>query len=163
MEGEHLQALNAAAERYAAGLRELHNRAQGQGRLEELLAIGRERERFAAERSVPSSTEDGTVEVVAALQARYRMASAEAERVLHTGVAALLRHYLMALTALQQRLVKSDRVEDAVEVRAEFRQAEAWLACAWCMCVCVVTVMRGCVVTVTHRTLVERACAWCAW
>lgn len=115
-------------EKYIASLKDLQKKMQMAGKLDPVLAIGREIERFSASRELDPDTVSKDIPELAPVQSAYIKAVSaypleQARRTL-----GLAQNYEKALDALQETLTKKNDIPGALEIKSEKeslnRQAE---------------------------------------
>lgn len=109
---------------YTKSLTTLEKTFQEQGQLDPLLAVKKERERFAADSTVSEALEATGVADLDTLRANYRK-SADAVPVKKAqDIVTLTEQYKKSLTGLQEKLTKAGNLEAALETRKETEAVE---------------------------------------
>jgi len=108
------------AAKYESTLITVAGQAQKEGRLEALLAIRREQDRFAKEASVPKELDRGGSPAVVKWQEVYNREFAKALSERDSGVSALTARYLNHLDLVKQELTKAGKLEDALAFMREY-------------------------------------------
>ncbi len=109
---------------YLAGLDKALAEAKKAGKLDEVLALGTEKQRVADKQPLPEAKDDKAAGGLMSLRGIYREAYAKLEAARAERLKALVSPLDARLAALEADLTKSDRVEDATTVRS-YREALA--------------------------------------
>ena len=104
---------------YVRSLTALERSFQEQGKLDPLLVVKTERERFAADPKVEDADMAAGPPELSALQANYRKAAEGLPIKRARDIVALAEQYRKSLTALQESLTKAGNLTAAIEVKSE--------------------------------------------
>jgi hypothetical protein len=104
---------------YVRALRELEAAFRKAGKLERVLDVQREKERFQDSYTLPACPGKDTPAEIIALQKRCREAWHSTQRSKHRRVMTLVRYYTRHLAALEKKLTVQGKIEQALEVRSE--------------------------------------------
>jgi len=122
IEAAHEACLEQLLDRYGKQLDVARQKAKQDGDLVGVLALNKERERFAANRSMPFEPQPDSHGVVGSLRENCRgdIRLADIEKAKRT--LDLCGKYVKRLTVVRQQLVKEDKLEEAVAFDAEIKR-----------------------------------------
>jgi len=116
---DHKEATDELHASYGKSLTKLRADLRGKGKLDGVLAVERERERFTESREVPETPPEGLNAHVAALQAKLHAAKRKQDADTYKRVITLASQYTQRLTNLERKLTSDDKLEEAINVRKE--------------------------------------------
>jgi hypothetical protein len=115
--------LNASKQRldasYAAAVEAAFKKASAQGQLDDAVPLQNEKKAFAQSGTVPEKDEDGTRPELAKLRNSYRAEAARLARQRVVSAQPILEAHLGRLRVLEKELTKTEKLDEALEVRAQ--------------------------------------------
>lgn len=98
------------------------------GNLEGLIAVRKEKERFAATGEIPKTSSSDMPQSIAKTQLEQLTRTQQAQKVRDKNLSIVIRQYLSRLDTLKKQLTSRDKIDDALQVQAEIKSMEAILA-----------------------------------
>lgn len=108
-----------AQKKHIAAMKDLQKKVQLAGKLEPMLAIKKEVERFSQEKSIKPDAVSADIPELQALQKSYLQEVEKLKFVKADKIMALVPKYDQSLKALQETLTKKGQIEAAIEVKKE--------------------------------------------
>jgi hypothetical protein len=125
IEASRKEKIKQLQEKYLVSLDRLEDAMQGAGRLEVIMAVRKERDRYGADRSLPTSDVGGDAPELAAMCRNFVAAVRTEELSSSQKVVTLVRQYDRSLAALQERYTREGKYDLALAVKAEREAAGA--------------------------------------
>ena len=125
IDSDNAGAAQGQATMYVKELQKIQQSLQKAGDLDGLNAAKGELERFKAEQTVPDNPDPSLPADVQQLQTLYKKSLAAIELDKSRKIVSAAKQYVERLNALQTRLTKAGRLDDAMEVNAEIKRVKA--------------------------------------
>jgi hypothetical protein len=114
-----LSMLVSEQDKYIASLRNLQKQMQQAGKLDPVLTIGKEIDRFAGAKNIEPDNISADIPAMAALQNAYIKGVEKFPLEQARKIVALAQNYEKALAGLQESLTKKNDIQGAIEAKAE--------------------------------------------
>ena len=108
---------------YLNDLQKLQQTLQKAGDLDGFTAVGKEMERFKNEQTIPEEPDAALIEKITLLRTKYRENLAKLALDKDTKIVAAAKQYIDRLTALQKSLTMAGKIDDALAVNVEIKEA----------------------------------------